>query len=396
MVSNEPIFSLDWAPDALIVTGLGGFVVHINPRGEDLFGYRTDELRDKPLELLIPEGLAGEAIESSPLQHASRAVVCAHRDGTRFPALVRWRPAPTGQGGFVVFSVRDLERGEDPGEPDETAAGEGGRIELVSLFAHDVRQSLQAVQYLCDSVRASAPREAAAITEIVDSVCRLLERCTRHSVGTTIQPFVETCPLGELLATLGRELMPLAERKGLRLLVDSTDDVIVTDPVLFREMLHNLLANAIRYTDAGRVDVRCHAGPADVRVEIVDTGVGIPRDRLASLGTSAADRQEAVDPSLEDTLTRDLRAASLLGAGSTPREGEALADAHHGGASAENAEGVGASAEGRGLGLAIVHHLALLLDCSLEVDSTVGRGSRFTVIAPRQLDRRQRLDRNEG
>lgn len=406
MVSKEPIFSLDWAPDALIVTGLGGSVVHVNPRAEDLFGYRADELKDKPLELLIPEGLAGDAVESSPLQHASRPVVCAHRDGTRFPALVRWRPAPTGQG-FIVFSVRDTERGKNArvaylthesqevhGAHGARTGSDGGRIELVSLFAHDVRQSLQAVQLLCDTVRPSAPKAADAITEIVESVCRLLERCTRYADARTIEPLVEPCRLGELLGALGRELLPLAERKGLRLRVDRVDDVITTDPVLFREMLHNLLANAIRYTDAGRVDVRCHAGPGCVRVEIVDTGIGIPRDRIAAMMASAFDREdvEAADPSLDDTLARDLRAASLLASDATALAADDGAQRNRDGESGHGERAHG-SVEGRGLGLAIVHQLAQLLNCALEVDSTLGRGSRFTVIAPRELDRRQRLER---
>src|SRR5690606_35466895 len=109
MVSNERVLSLDWAPDAIVVTGLDGSILHVNPRAEDLFGYRKEELAEKPLELVIPEGLASVTLESSPLQHVSRAVICAHRDGTRFPGTARWRPAPTGRSELVVFSVRSLE-----------------------------------------------------------------------------------------------------------------------------------------------------------------------------------------------------------------------------------------------------------------------------------------------
>src|SRR5690606_38781198 len=109
MVSNEPVFSFDWAPDAIIVTRPDGSVLHINSRAEDLFGYSRGELSDKPLELLVPEGLLQAASESLSMQHVSRAVVCAHRDGTRFRGAARWRPAPAGHGDYVVFAIRDFE-----------------------------------------------------------------------------------------------------------------------------------------------------------------------------------------------------------------------------------------------------------------------------------------------
>lgn len=350
MVSNERVFSLDWAPDAIIVTDLDGSMLHINPRAEDLFGYRKDELIDKPLELLIPEGLWSAALESSPLQHVSRIVVCAHRDGTRFRGTARWRPAPAGRDEFVVFSIRDLDGGDEPdGRSGEPASDEDGQVGLLALFAHDVRESLQAVQYVCDALRERAPAEAGTVGEIVGSVGRLLERVTAFSNAKAIEPRVEPCRLGDLLGTLGRELRPLAERKGLRLSIAGVEDVVVTDPVLLRELLHNLLTNAIRYTDSGRVDVRCGADPAHVRVEIVDTGAGIGRERLAAMRAAEADRS-----------------------GSGASEAAAAPDL----------------AESRGLGLAIVHQLARLLDCTLEVDSAPGRGSRFAVIVPRSLDGR--------
>lgn len=391
MVSNEPTFLLDWAPDAVIVTRSDGSVAYVNPRAEDLFGYRGEELKDKPPELLIPEGLSGGTLVSSPRQHLSRIVMCAHRDGTRFAAAARWRPVPAEEGAFVVFSVRNLDDEDRAPETDTPARrGDDERVELVALLAHDVRESLQAVQYLCEAFRAHAPAEAATVKEIVGSVCRLLDRFARYTKAA-IEPIVEPCRIDEMLATLGRELMPLAKRKGLRLSVDGTEEVITTDPVLLRELLHNLVSNAIRYTETGGVDVRCRADADSVRVDITDTGVGIAGERLVTLlppegGESVA--ESAKDPALDDTLTRDLRAASLLGASERGAERERL-----GGSPSYPSQS--ASSPQGGLGLVIVQQLAQVLDCTLEVDSVVGRGSRFTVIAPRDLGRRRlQLERN--
>lgn len=340
MASNEPSFSLDWAPDAIVVTGLDGSVVHVNPRAEDLFGYRKDELADKPLELLIPEGLAVGASDGSSLQHMSRAVTCAHRDGTHFAGTARWRPAPAGGGDFVVFSIRDVGEGREHANGAADGA-QGLRIDALSLFAHDVRESLQAVQYLCDSLRDRAPAEAAAVSEIMGSVSTLLERLARVGQSNVIEPLAEPCALGELLGALARELTPLAGRKRLSLLVEQIDDEITTDVVLFRELLHNLLANAVRHTPAGRVEVRCRGDAHHVHVEIADTGPGIAQEQLG-----------------------------------------VLAGNHHSG-----------GPRVAGFGLVIVRQLAQLLDCVINVDSEPGRGSRFTVVAPRAIEGGRRRGR---
>lgn len=370
MVSNEPNFSVDWAPDAIVVTRSDGSVLHVNARAEDLFGYRKDELSDKPLELLIPEGLPSAGPESSPLQHVSRAVVCAHRDGTHFRGTARWRPAPAGHGDFVVFAIRDLV-GEVPADAARDAE-ESPRVELLSLFAHDVRESLQAVQYLCDALRDRAPVEAAAVSEITGSISTLLERLARRSGAEALEPLVEPCELDELLGALGRELMPLAERKGLRLSVHGDGDVIATDRVLLRELLHNLVANAIRYTDAGQVDVRCSAGTDHVRVEIIDTGVGIAPARLAAmLGPDGHGPGPGHDHGHPDA--------------------EAVDDPSPPDGAADDADRT-SNPHGAGLGLAIVHQLTRLLGCAIEVDSMPGRGSSFTVVVPRAIKARRRRE----
>src|SRR5690606_33294570 len=107
---------------------------------------------------------------------------------------------------------------------------------------------------------------------------------------------------------------------------------------------------------SGSVDVHCHAGPQHVRVEIVDTGAGIASDRLTAMLARAAGsaRPRTTDAVQweEDTGERGSR------------------------------------------GLAIVQYLARVLDCTLEVESAPGLGSRFAVIAPRDFGSRGRLRRH--
>ncbi len=344
-VADVPAMSLDSAPDAIVVTSPDGTVLQINQRAEDLFGYCREELSGKPLGALIPAGLASSTLEAGSMQRTSRTVVCAHRDGTRFFGTMRWGSVPTEHGDVVVLSMREL--GGERLAAGGAAFTSDAPIELLSLFAHDVRESLQSVRYLCESVRDRAPFEADTASEIIGSVCRLLDRVSRVVPGGTLEPLVESCRVGPLLGTLARELTPLAARKGLQLSVEEAPDATLTDPVLFRELLHNLLVNAIRYTHVGAIRVRCCADEDKIRVEITDTGVGMTSDQLAALAIQGNIRSRFRDH------VADAGAANAL----RSRDG--------------------------GLGLAIVHHLARLLDCTIEVDSAPGRGSCFVVSAPR-------------
>ena len=332
MASTDPALSLDWAPDAIIVTGRDGTILYANTRAEGLFGYRKEEIVERPLEMLLPEGLAGAAARTmpeAPLQRLSRTVPCVHRDGRRFSAGVRWRPAPAEQGECTVVSIREFE-----GDVADRSDAVRRQHELLALFSHDVRQSLQSIQFMCETIAGTAPETVSAISEIVRSAGALLDRVLRVSGSDEIETVSEPCDLGELLQTLARELEPLAKRKGLSLVVPGAANEITTDPILFRELLHNLLANAIRYTHDGHVEVTCTVRARSVRIEVLDTGVGIERGRLAALLESAAS------------------GAPLPNAGS-------------------------------GLGLGIAQRLATVLGCRLEAKSKPGAGSCFAVIAPR-------------
>jgi CheY-like chemotaxis protein len=92
-------------------------------------------------------------------------------------------------------------------------------------------------------------------------------------------------PLGDLLRRLGGEFAPQAVEKGLDLTVVETGIVVYSDPLLLERILRNLISNAIRYTDRGRVLIGCRRHGAKVTVEIWDTGIGIPPDRLAHVFT---------------------------------------------------------------------------------------------------------------
>jgi signal transduction histidine kinase len=131
---------------------------------------------------------------------------------------------------------------------------------------------------------------------------------------------------------------PMAEQKGLRLHVQLPFSSVrmTSDIDKARQILVNLLGNAVKFTDAGAVTLRLSRGARAVRVDVVDTGIGIAADELPRL----------------------FRPFAQVDTGLTRRHG------------------------GTGLGLYISRRLATLLGGHIEVESSPGTGSVFTVVLP--------------
>jgi len=150
---------------------------------------------------------------------------------------------------------------------------------------------------------------------------------------------IEAVDLAEEAHALGDLLRPLAHAQGLALVVNAPVGGLVAsaDRSALQRVMTNLVSNAVKFTDAGRITISADADEARVRLRVHDTGRGIGPDFLPKLFEEF--RQES------DGLTR--------------------------------------SHEGSGLGLAITRHLVQLMDGAIDVESTVGQGSVFTVTLDR-------------
>jgi len=151
-------------------------------------------------------------------------------------------------------------------------------------------------------------------------------------VTTEIMDFTVTTLFEELRA----EFAGVAASKGLELSIKSSDNAVHSDPSLLGQVLRNLISNAIKYTRAGGVQLRASSQQAFVRIEVCDTGIGIPADQLAHI--------------YEEFF-------QVEGSPNTVRDGY-------------------------GLGLSIVQRIVRLLDLKLEVTSEIGKGSTFSLTVP--------------
>jgi signal transduction histidine kinase len=211
---------------------------------------------------------------------------------------------------------------------------------LLAMAAHDLRQPLQVITgahdllaglLRGDSIRFVLARAEDAATRLGVMLVELAEALQLHVLAR--DPRCDLIPLAALIADLATEFAEAAGAKGIDLCVPRAAGAVFSNRVLLRGMLRNLLRNAIDYTPAGgRVLMLCRRAGAELRIEVHDSGPGIPEDMKARLF-----------------------------------EAFARADRTH--------------PEGLGLGLFIVKCAADLLRHRIEVDSTPGHGSCFAVVA---------------
>jgi two-component system, sensor histidine kinase len=216
------------------------------------------------------------------------------------------------------------------------------KSKFIATASHDLRQPVHALGLLVgalqgypmnDEMQRLVGQIGGSVTAM-DGLFNSLLDISRLDAGV-VEPQREDFPIGPLLERVCRDHLAEAQAKGVRLISVDCSAIVRTDPFLLERILRNLVSNAIRYTDRGRVLVGCRRGNS-LRVEVWDTGRGIPPER----------RHEVF--------------REFVQLGNVERN----------------------RAKGLGLGLAIVDRLAKLLDCPVTLRSVPGAGSVFQVSVP--------------
>jgi signal transduction histidine kinase len=169
------------------------------------------------------------------------------------------------------------------------------RADFVSRFTHDLRIPLVASNRVLKLLLEGRFCEVSPqLQEIIDTMIGsnqdLLEMVNtllevyRHEAGCKTLK-IAPCNIEELVSEVSQELTPLAEEKGLALNIerDETASTVMGDRLELRRVLTNIIGNAIKFTDKGSVDIQCHLTPADVTIDIQDTGPGISKQDQAIL-----------------------------------------------------------------------------------------------------------------
>jgi signal transduction histidine kinase len=99
----------------------------------------------------------------------------------------------------------------------------------------------------------------------------------------SITPKRSDVALASILERIAVDLSPLAQQKNLQFEYSRANVVVNSDPALLERIVENLASNAIRYTTEGSVAIRVERIEDDVRISVVDTGIGIPEEALGKI-----------------------------------------------------------------------------------------------------------------
>ena len=349
--------ALDAAPDAFVIVDEAGVIQFANRQVSVLFGFTHDHIIGQPIEKLLPE-----RFQSRHVVHRTRYLTAAHlrpmglgldlfakrQDGTEFPVEISLSPIEDKGRTLIAAAIRDVsDRKRVEAELTEARViadrANLGKSRFLATASHDLRQPLQAIALLNRTLRSlvsdpSASEALAQQEQTIASMSRLLNALLDISKleSGAVKSEPADFQVSQLFDELRREFVTVATDKGLVLKVEECGECVRSDASLVEEVLRNLVSNAIKYTRKGSVRLQCRREAEHVRIEIQDTGIGIPADQI---------------PYIFDEF-------------------------YQVGVSANS------SREGYGLGLSIVQRIAALLRLKLSVRSEPGHGSTFSFVLP--------------
>ncbi|QJU60102.1 response regulator [Sphingomonas sp. AP4-R1] len=226
----------------------------------------------------------------------------------------------------------------------KTAAEEANlsKTRFLAAASHDLLQPLNAARLFVSAIaerRLATPtralvRQTGSALDSVEDLLEALLEISKLDAGAIV-PHMADFPLAELLGAMRGEFAPVARARGLALRIPATSLWVRSDMRLVRRIIQNLVSNALRYTEHGQVELRCRKAGDRVKIEVIDTGIGIAAEHHAMIFEEFR--------RLDDGRDRG---------------------------------------RGMGLGLAIVQRAARTLDAHVAMRSAPGEGSLFRLSLP--------------
>ncbi len=364
---------LESAPDAILQLDKNGSIVLLNRMAEQLFGYTREEMLALKVEALVPEAFrcAHQEHRAKYLDHpvtrpmgSGLQLEARRKDGSLLPVEISLSSVKTGDGFRVTAIIRDVtERREMESRlraaeekyirelelrSRESERANQLKTEFLGNMSHELRSPLHTVigfaELLAEEKEgALSQKQRRFLGHIQNDALHLLDLINdlldlSKIEGGQLELRYETFDIGAVIEEALSSVRPRATAKSIGLEANiSISTPVSADRLRFKQILHNLLTNAIKFTpDGGSIRVRAARPDAFAEISVSDTGIGIPEDQ-----------QWAVF-----NRFYQVRAGTQGG---------------H---------------EGTGLGLAITKHLVDQHGGSISLKSEPGKGTCFTVSIP--------------
>lgn len=300
------------APDATVIIDGDGNIVHFNYMAETLFGYRRTDVIGKAIEMLLPERYrtGHVAIRNGFLSNATaramgtgRQLLARRSDGVEFPIDVSLSPIAGEK--LVSAAVRDVTSRKEAEQAllqaKETAEeATRAKSSFLAMMSHEIRTPMNGVMSMVEMldatelnsdqrdisrvIRTSAEALLTIINDILD-----FSKIEAGKFDLEAVPF-DLAAVSENAA----EVMALnAHDRAIRLLVEIDPAIplkLLGDPNRLRQVLLNLIGNAVKFTEKGyvllkvrRLPGRSRKGMETLRFEVSDTGIGLSDEQMGRL-----------------------------------------------------------------------------------------------------------------
>ena len=362
----QTIFST--SADAIIVTNRGGWIVDINPAAEAMFGHaRQNALGIHALDLLLPPELAiiqskeittildAAAARTKGEEHGPLRIelLGLRADGARIPVELSLGAMQIASGGVIVALVRNISdrriaQSALTGALEQAQAGERTKADFIAVMSHEMRTPLNG---LLGSLELLGATGLKPIQKDLVNVMATSGQILLHHVNSVLDISKAEADrpsdvriefdLDKLIDDCVANQAGLAATKGLDIAVTRPDAPlgwVIGDPTRVRQILLNLIGNAVKFTANGQITVEAEraAYGQPVEIRVIDTGIGIPEADL--------------DHVFEDFVTLNAR--------------------------------YDRQAEGTGLGLGIARRVARAMGGEIGVESVLDDGSLFWLRVP--------------
>ena len=360
----ESIF--ESAPDGLLIANKEGYITLANRQIEKLFGYSNDQIIGKKIEFLMPDRFRSKHINyrQDYLQNprirpmgAGLELFGMHKSGDEFPVEISLSPLETDEGTIVLAAIRDISeqtrlKAQLLRQNTELQQIDLAKDRFLACMSHELRTPLNAIIGFTGTLLMKLPGPLNAEQEkqlktveinakyLLSIINDILDLAKIESGMVELE--LEKVNCIEIIDDVVISLAHFAEVKKIDLekKITKQDLHAVTDKRALRQILFNLLNNAIKFTDKGYVQIETKiktvAGREFIEISVQDTGVGIKDENKSKLFSEF----KQLEPNRK-----------------------------HG--------------DGTGLGLYLCKKLAELINGTIEFESQYGKGSRFTILIPR-------------